>query len=198
MKYIAIESEYGSGGNEIAREVARKCNIPCFGKEVIESASETYGISTDEFEKYKETISGSYLYTVSILERARCENHNTLIKEGNLYLALQKTIKDFAKEGSAVFIGNCASAVLKNNGNVLRVFIRSTAEEKTKRIISSYNVPEEFANKKMLNEDRKSSAYYFANTTRNWACPDNYDIILDSGKLGISGCVDILEFMMTN
>ena len=39
MKYLTIEREYGSGGTKIARELAKICEVPCYGEEILEAAS---------------------------------------------------------------------------------------------------------------------------------------------------------------
>ena len=41
--------------------------------------------------------------------------------------------------------------------------------------------------------DNKRSKYYYANTTKRWSDMKNYDIVLDSSRLGIDGCVRVLK-----
>ena len=53
MKYITIEREYGSGGTLIGKNLAEKCQIPCYGQEILERASERLQISVDEIRKYE-------------------------------------------------------------------------------------------------------------------------------------------------
>ena len=44
--------------------------------------------------------------------------------------------------------------------------------------------------------DNKRSRYYYANTTKKWEDMNNYDVVLDSGVLGIDGCVDALAALL--
>ena len=55
VKYITIEREYGSGGTEIAEKVSEKCDVCCFGKEILERAAEKLNISVAEAEEYEES-----------------------------------------------------------------------------------------------------------------------------------------------
>ena len=41
--------------------------------------------------------------------------------------------------------------------------------------------------------DKKRANYYLTNTSKKWDDFHNYDIVLDSTKFGINGCVNILE-----
>lgn len=41
--------------------------------------------------------------------------------------------------------------------------------------------------------DHKRANYYYANTAKKWADFNNYDLILDSGTLGVDGCISALK-----
>lgn len=51
-KYITIEREYGSGGNEIARRLAEKLGIPCYGREILELVANDQGLTVSEIDRY--------------------------------------------------------------------------------------------------------------------------------------------------
>lgn len=196
MKYICIEREYGSGGTQIAREVAKRCGVPCYGREILEAVAQSQNLSVSQIDNYEESVSNSFLYSVFVLSKAQSGDPDLLTKDGHIFIAEQQEIKRMASSGPAVFIGHCAAEALKNKAGVLRVFIRGKDEDKTKRIIEEYGVSEPSVKTTMQRFDRKRSNYYFANTTKKWLDPDNYDIVLNSSELGISGCADVLEFML--
>ncbi|MGN0665589.1 MAG: hypothetical protein ACI4KF_03580 [Huintestinicola sp.] len=45
----------------------------------------------------------------------------------------------------------------------------------------------------ILPYDKKRSNYFYSNTGRKWEAVTNYDMILDSGVLGIDGCTAALK-----
>lgn len=191
--YLAIEREYGSGGTEIARRLAETCGIPCYGPEILEGVSRKYGIPTERLERYEETVSGSFLYTVFVLGRSQSGNPDLLTEEGHVFLAEQEEIRRLAAEGPAVFLGHCASEALRERTGVITAFIRADSGEKQHRIVSEYRIPQENAESTRKKFDTKRSKYYYANTTKHWNDLRNYDVVLDSSKLGIEGCVSILR-----
>ena len=67
VSYITIEREYGSGGTEIARRLAEDCGIPCYGREILKEVSRKYDIPPERIDRYEETVSNSFLYTVFML-----------------------------------------------------------------------------------------------------------------------------------
>lgn len=191
--YIAIEREYGSGGTKIARQLARECGIPCYGREVLEIVSNEYGIPVEQIDKYEETVTGSFLYSLYVMGRVQNGEADVMTREGHIYAAEQKVIQNLAAQGSSIFIGHCASEALSRRQGVLRVFILSDPKDKAQRVVRDYRIPKDKADATMKRFDKKRANYYYANTTKRWNDFTNYDLVLNSGSLGIDGCVAALK-----
>lgn len=197
-KYITIEREYGSGGEKIARETAKQCGYHCYGREILELVAEKYDCNVDEVEKYEENVTGSFLYSIYMMSKAQSGDPDMLSGEGHLYLAEQTVIKELAEQGPAIFVGHCAGAALEEKNDVLHVFIGADKESKKQRCIEEYGIDKGRVESMRKRFDKKRSNYYYANTTRKWNDSNNYDLILDSGKLGVDGCVAALKGLWTN
>ena len=192
-RYITIEREYGSGGTQIARELSERIKIPCYGKEILEKVSEERNLSLEDIEKYEEKATNSVLYSVYLLSQTTAGNTDLLTKEGHIYLTEQEVIRKFARKGSAIFLGHCASEALKEQDGVIKVFIRCSDEDiKQKRIVDTYGITVDEAELVRRKFDKKRSNYYSINTERKWRDFREYDIVLDSAAIGIEGCVKIL------
>lgn len=192
-QYVVIEREYGSGGTEIARKLAQECGISCYGREIMEAVAKRYQVSPDVIERYEESVSNSFLYTIYAISQVQGGRSDMLTGEGQLFLAEQEEIRNFAIVGPAVFLGHCAEEALKDF-KILKVFIRcSDSEKKTARIVSDYGIPASNAENIRKRFDNRRAKYYYANTTKKWEDMKNYDMILDSATLGIDGCVAALK-----
>lgn len=192
-RYITIEREYGSGGTKIARMLAAKAGIPCYGREILEEVSRTYDIPVEKIERYEETATNSILYSIYMMSQAAAGNADMLSNEGHIHVAEQAVIRRLAADHPAVFLGHCASEALKEYEGVIRVFIRCTDEvAKKKRIIQEYGVPANQADTVRRKFDKKRAAYYFANTAQKWDDLRTYDVVLDSGRLEDWQCTDAL------
>ncbi len=193
FQYIAMEREYGSGGREIARRLSEITGIPCYGREIIEAVSKEQNISVSQIDHYEESVTNSFLYTIFALGKALSGDSDMLTKEGHIFVAEQKVIRQMAEKGPAVFVGHCAAEALKTKQGLLRVFIRCGMEEKRKRITEEYKIPENKVESTIHKFDHKRANYYYANTAKKWADFNNYDLILDSGTLGVDGCISALQ-----
>lgn len=190
--YITIEREYGSGGTRIARELAERCGISCYGEEIPAVVSKKTGVSVEQIQQFEESVSNSFLYTIFMLSRAQAGNADMLTAEGQLFVAEQQVIRELAVSGPAVFVGHCASEALKDR-EVIKVFIGcSDNQAKRMRIVEDYGIASKQAESVRARFDNKRARYYYANTARKWDDPKNYDIVLDSARLGIEGCVALL------
>lgn len=192
MKYITIEREYGSGGTLIGKNLAEKCQIPCYGQEILERASERLQISVDEIRKYEEKVTNSMLYSLYMLCQTSSLSGEMLSSEGKVFVEEQNAIKEFANQGSAIFMGHCASEALKEYDNVIRVYVHADDKTKKERIMADYGIAEANVSIAEKKNNRRRSGYYTANTQKKWSDFRNYDIVLDSSKLGIEGCVNVL------
>lgn len=196
-KYITIEREYGSGGTQIAQRLAEETGIPCYGREILEDVSRRLNLSIDEIQEYEEKMVGSFLYTVYIMGKAHSGDSDMLSMDGQVFVAEQSAIQDFASKGPGIFVGHCASEALKERHGVVKVFIRgSDGKQKNQRIVEEYSIPIEKAESTRKKFDKKRAHYYQCNTNKKWDDLTQYDLVLDSSKLGIDGCVAVLKGLL--
>jgi cytidylate kinase len=196
-RYIAIEREYGSGGTEIARRISSNTGIPCYGKQIIERAAQNLHLTMEEVEKYEENVTGSFMYTIYMMAQANTGSTDMLTRAGEIFVAEQEEIQRLAKEGSAIFLGHCASEALKEEDGVIKVFIRcSDNRQKQERIQRTYGISPQEVDYVRERFDKKRANYYQANTKGKWRDYSNYDIVLDSGTLGIDGCAGVLAGLL--
>lgn len=196
VKYITIEREYGSGGTEIAEKVSEKCDVCCFGKEILERAAEKLNISVAEAEEYEESMTNSFLYSVFLMNKIQTADSVDLPIEGRLSVAEHQIITELARHGSAVFVGHCACESLKKESGVIRVFIKADDEFKRRRAVDVYGINEKDAPSVCRRYDKKRANYYAFGTSKKWNDMSNYDMILDSSKIGINGCVNAISALL--
>ena len=193
-RYITIEREYGSGGTQIARQLSEQTGIACYGPEILQEVSKEKDIPVESIERYEETVTNSFLYSIYMMTQTAAGNPDMLSREGHIYVAEQQVIKRLAANQPAIFLGHCASEALKEKDGVVSVFIHCSDEEaKKKRIMEEYHIPASDVDIVRRKFDRKRANYYHANTDRRWDNLKEYDLVLDSGRFGIDGCVDVLR-----
>ena len=193
---ITIGRQFGSGGRQIARKLAERLGIKYYDKELITVAAKESGISPDIFEKVDEEAANSLLYSMVIGmygASSRIANYGEISINDKIFSVQTDIINKIAKEGPCVIVGRCADYILREHPDCLNVFIYSGIDERIRRSVEEYNIQSKNIKEYILKSDKKRANYYNFYTGKKWGAISNYNICLDSGKLGIDGCVDILE-----
>ncbi len=180
---ITISREYGSGGRYIGELVAKKLGLKLYDKEIITKLSETTGLSTEYIEKHEQktsildNLNNGYYYNLN-------NNDELFIKESNL-------IKELAKE-PCVIIGRCADYILKNQKNIIKIFIYSNMEDKIKRATKYYKIDKNKAEKEINKINKLRSNHYKHYTNQEWNNPENYDLCINSDTLGVEETANLI------
>ncbi len=124
---------------------------------------------------------------VPVYDKAYIENE---LQENN-YLSESQLIKELAQK-SCIILGRCASEILKDQPNVFNVYVCADKEDRIHRIMNKENLTYEDAKAMLEENDRKRADYYNEHTGKVWGDVTNYHMILDTTKLGIENCADIL------
>ncbi len=191
-KIIAIEREYASGGSEIGERLAAKLGIPCYGREILERAAQARGTTPEQIVHMEEATTGSFLYTIALAAKLAAGESCGLSEENQLYLEEAKIIWTLANQGSCVIVGRCAGWVLKERKDVLKVYIHADRDFRTKRAVTIYHDAKEHVDGILRRCDKRRGNFYSANTGKKWDDKSEYHLMLDSGKLGIEGCVEVI------
>jgi cytidylate kinase len=126
---------------------------------------------------------------------AVCDRHRGDAVNDQLFQLQSKTIKKVSDAGSCVIVGRCADYVLRDDPDLLSVFIHAELAERVKRAVEVYEVASEKAEETCLKADKKRANFYNYYSDRKWGMCKTYHLSLDSGLIGIAGCVDqILAF----
>ena len=102
-------------------------------------------------------------------------------------------IRDLAEKESCVIVGRCADYVLKENPNVVSVFIHADKKFCLERALERNSMTEKEMQKYIEKTDRFRGDFYRYHTGNEWADARNYDLCLNSGKLGFQKCVEEIK-----
>lgn len=186
---ITIGREFGSGGRFIGEELSKRLNIPFYDKEIINHTYDKNGCNYTKLLEYDEVKRNKILQELSrILSFGYTEEQNDYNE------LIERTIKELA-ESPCIILGRSSNKILKDKKNVLNVFIYSNnLDFKIKRKMEIENLTYEEAKAKLKEVDKQRKKYYESlNKGCTWGSKEEYDILLDTGILGIEETINILE-----
>lgn len=198
---ITIARQFGSGGREIGEKVAKILGIPCYDKELIKDAAAKGSLNEEVLRVTDESAANSLLYTLAmgsnILGAGTHFNYKMPLND-KLFILQSEIIKEYANKGSCVIIGRCADYVLKDEKNVLKIFIYGDIKHREARIKARYPDIKSSQIIDVINKtDKRRATYYNFYTGNKWGKFDNYDLMINSSAFGIDGTAKMIADFAT-
>lgn len=195
---ITIARGFGSGGKEIGSKLAARLGIPCYESQILKMASDESGLNEALFSQVDEKLNvegrvRSYLRRVPF-EKVATPSMKEFTSDINLFNIQSQIIRHLANSESCIIIGKCADYVLRKYPNVLSVYIEAPRSACVNSIMNKMGVTEAEAHKLIEKTDKYRADYYKYYTHGGyWTNPVNYDLTLNSDRVGRDKCVDVLE-----
>ncbi|MFA6845914.1 MAG: cytidylate kinase-like family protein [Sphaerochaetaceae bacterium] len=195
---ITIARGFGSGGKDIATLLASELNINCYDKRILTLASQMSGYGEEEFLKVDEKLRGGYLINkikeIPDLLKPFPEEH-AFISDIHLYEFQKKIILGLAKAESCIIVGKCADYILRDKENVMSIYIEAPRPYCRSRIMDKMQISAEKADELITKTDKYRADYYKFYTNGNyWTNPVNYDMTLNSERVGGSKeCAEVIK-----
>ena len=184
-KVITISRQYASGGRTIGKMAAKELDIPLYDSEIIKDTMKKTGLSADMVEAMEQRVTNSFLFN---LVMGVDDVHNNLKQ---IEKAEHEIIQNYVKKGPCVIVGRSANFILGVEDS-LNVFIYSDTKDRISYAVKNYNVDEKQAKSMIEKSDRERKMHALSFYNNEWGNKNNYDLMLNSGKLGIEKCVELI------
>ncbi len=182
---ISVGREYGSGGHEIAEKLAKHYGIQLLDHNLLDEIAAKKNVKMDHLreldEKHKNPLSSRTV-----------RGYSSSPEENMLYLQFDY-LREKADSGeSFVIVGRCSETILKQYDCMVSIFILADRDKRIERIMRLYHLTESQAAKKIREKDMNRRRYHNSFCVGKWGNCRNYDVSLNSSKLGIDGSVKLL------
>ena len=182
---LSVGREFGSGGHEIAEKLANHYGIPLYDRELIAKVAEHGMISPSLVATYDEKPTSMFFYSIP-------GDGSNLSMEQQIAFRTFRYLQMQAQRESFVVVGRCANDLLKQHHALFSVFVRGDLEAKKRRVMERYNLNEKDALLRMKRMDRVRRNYHNFYCEGKWGDSREYDLCLNSSKLGVDGSVAVI------
>lgn len=195
---VTFARGFGTGGKEIASKLAKELGIHCYENRILTLASQMSGLDEQLFQEVNEKIHshGGFASLLKGLPRARhyIARNEKFVSDDTLFRYQRQIIENLADTESCVIVGKCADWILRGRNNVVSIYIEAPRAFCVERTMEHMGVTEEVANATISHTDKYRADYYAYYTNGNyWTNPVNYDMTLNSEKMGIENCVKVIR-----
>lgn len=187
---ITISRQFGSGGRTVGRQLAERLNIPFYDRELVKQVAEETDFDTKFIEENGEFSPSKSIFSFAVSQGVPCMQNGLSVSDFIFCMQRQVILK--LAEKPCVIVGRGADYILRDRDDVFDVFIHASMENRADRIVRLYGESEKKPEQRLADKDKKRKIYYKHYTDREWGDAKNYDMCLDSGRIGIDKCVDLI------
>ena len=191
---VTIARECGSDGRAIGETLAKQLGIPCYSYHLIDETAKRLNYSSEFVEKSEQNIPTGKLWELIFTDKSIPPSMNPS-KDDAIFVSQCLTIREFAQKSPCVIIGRLANWILRDNPNVVRVFVAADPEKAVERIMAREHLTHEQATQEVASVNKGRANHCWQYTGGQWTDPHNYDIMLNRDSVGIDRAVEIISSM---
>lgn len=184
-KVITISREFGSGGRELGVKLADRLGIPFYDKELISMAAEDINIGEEALGRYDEHVE-----VEECLDRQHYHAFSDIYQipmSDQIFVAQSNVMRRLVSRGPCIIVGRCADMILTDS---LNLFIYARMKDRIQRMLNlEHETDGKVMEERIREVDRKRKDYYQYYTGNTWGRAQNYHLCLDSGPVGVDGCL---------
>ena len=189
---ITIDTELGSNGEAVARELAAMLHLPCYGTEILDKAAELSGIPARLMHHYDG-------HAVRAAYDLLADDHSPLkIRPAADFITAQvAACHALAAEGSCILVDRHATMALEGTEGHVSIYIHSDFADRAARMAEEKGIAIAEAEKALKKADRAYRSYYRGNR-RSWGEADSYDISVNASDADAHAlALTVLGFLET-
>lgn len=204
MRAVTISREYGSGGGEIAAQIAQRLGWQVIDHVIVQRVAQALATNQAAVEAHDEHVEG---VLTRILNDLRYIDPNALayapplgaVLSDEVYReAVAKVVRAAAEQGQVVIVGRGSQVLLAERRDVLRVRIIAPLEQRIASVMQSEGVDQPEAASRVHTKDQERTRYLESGYHREPGDADLYDLVLNLSRIDPASAVNILYLMLSH
>lgn len=184
VRVITIEREYGSGGANIAKQIAERLAWKLWDEEITAEIARAANVDLEVTQRCDERVD-TLLYRLfksyarGSYERALSFSDSQSFDTDCMVAMLHTVVEDVASRGNCVIVGRGSPYILRNRQDAFHVFIYAPPEEKIRRLRNSGKSEKE-ATQLVEEVDRERSEFIRHYFKKDWPYRPLYNVMINS------------------
>lgn len=187
---VAIGRELGAGGHEVGERIAAMIGAELLDNQIVDLVAQKIGAPAAYVAAKDETVETFAERLFRSIRQAQPEAYAASAdipdwSEDRLFALTSDIIRERAREHALVVIGRGAPILLKNMPGLLRLFVVAPMDARVRRLAERTGVSAEEASRQIKASDQRRAAYMKQYFGADWRDPHQYDLVVNSGVLGV-------------
>ncbi len=192
---VTIGRQFGCGGREIGKMIARSLGADYYDKTLLSKAAEAFGFSKNLFDRADEKrpswLRSLLQYNYGV-ENAVSE-FSDIDNEG-LYRAQSRVIRQLAAKGPCVIVGRTADYILRDHPRMVSLFLHAPVDFRAARILERNDANDMDSARSMARKmDNARDSYYSYYTNRPWGQASTYHLSIDTSRFTPEEIIELIR-----
>ena len=199
---VTISRQFASGGSLIGQALARRLNFAYFDREILRRATEHLGEEEARIEGREERLSGFFESVIRPFifgspETAYVPPPLRPVDDRDIFRSEAAVIRGFAKKYDAVFVGRCASDILREEPGLISVSLHAPIEFRIKQAMKTYVIEDEDEARELaVKKDHERGKFIKTMTGADWNDARNYHLCIDTQKAGFRAAEEMIALLV--
>jgi cytidylate kinase len=197
---ITISRQYGAGGSEVARRVAKALDWRVVDNELVERVAARAGLAPEDVAQWEERVSTFVERLARVLAAgtpelaipAQAGGTVPKLEEADLVRITENVVAEIAAEGRVVLVGRAAPAVLTQQGDAMHVKLVAPKPYRIQAAAARLGVDLQKAGAVVEDSDSTRARYHRQYYHRDWNDPVHYHMVLNTESLGLDGATEVI------
>lgn len=182
MAVITISRQMGSLGSEVARAVAGQLGYRLLWRELINQAA---------------IRCGSPEMALVVIDELNLMKIHAGRQDFERYLtAVSTVVHEAAEEGNVVIVGRASQVLLHGFTGALHVRVVAPFQLRVERVARYRGISMDAARELVATSDRNRKEYLERWHQVDWADPELYDLVLNTGRMEVDSCARIICYAL--
>jgi cytidylate kinase len=206
---ITISRQFGAAGLPVGRALAERFDAELLDRAIVAQAAIRSGIAESQLESYDERLPSRWQRLASALASGSPEiampplptdDPPAMSIHDRLVRITRAVIEEAAASGNAVIVGRGSAFILGRRPGVLNVQLQASVEDRVRFLLSRIEQipadvrPDEASLRELCASIDAARADYIRRLFgANWMDPRHYDLVIDTGRVGLPTTIDLIE-----
>jgi CMP/dCMP kinase len=198
MPLITLSRQFGSGGSEVAERVARALDWHLYDNAVVDEVARRLKMQPADVSAREERVPSLPERIASAMALGMPEVMPTVADlamqptEERIVEMTKRVIEEAVHAGPAVLVGRGAQCMLASRSDALHVFCYAPAEALASYAVTNLGIAREDAARVVAETNHNREQYVKRHWKRDWRDFTNYDICLNTSRLGLDGAANLV------
>jgi CMP/dCMP kinase len=201
---VAISRQVGAGGAYVGQAVARQLGIRYVDREILQEAAKILGRDDRDLEDLEERVTSLWSRMAGVLawgapEVAYVPPPMPSLQEDDVFIVEAGIIRGIAAREDAVFVGRAATWVLRDQPDLVSVFLHAAESARVERVMTAYALGDVQAARELVRRSDGARGRFLQSVSGgSWLDVTHYQLAVDTGKVSLDETAELVTRLVVS